>query len=330
VAAPPKDLSGNTAVTALGVGAHRVHLAGGDVSRAVACTECHAVPAKEDDPGHRDSALPAEVQLTGVATSENRVPVWNRQKRSCANAWCHSPTAPGPSPEWTSDAGRLPCNGCHGTPPAPPHPQMTDCSRCHGAVVGDDDKSIKDKSRHVDGKIDVVVPEPCTSCHGGTNNAPPTDTTGSSSTSSPGVGAHQAHVVGKGSARKVACSECHVVPGKWSDPGHLDSASPAELTFSGVATTGGAAPVYSGGSCQKTYCHGASFPKGNSGGALTEPVWTKVDGSQISCGNCHSLPPAPPHLNFAGCSGCHKNIDASLKFLFPDTHIDGVVTFSVP
>lgn len=332
IAAPPQDLSGNTAVSAIGVGAHRVHLAGGDVSRAVACTECHTVPKAVSDPGHNDSDLPAEVVLTGVATTDNRAPVWNRQVKRCADAWCHSPSAPAPSPEWTSEAGRLPCNGCHGTPPPSPHPQMTNCSLCHGAVVGDDDKSIKDKTRHVDGVVDVVVPTACNACHGSnTNFAPPTDVSGSSATSSPGVGAHQAHLVGSGRARKVQCAECHVVPANWDDPGHTDTGSGAELVFGGVATTGGASPSYAAGSCQKTYCHGGSFPFGApSGGSFTAPVWTQVDGSQIGCNGCHGLPPPPPHVTSTNCSLCHKNVDSSLKIIAPDTHVDGVVTGDVP
>jgi len=333
VAAPPKDLSGNTLVTALGVGAHRVHLGGGDVSRALACSECHAVPAKVEDPGHTDSALPAEVALVGVAQSDNRTPIWDRKAKRCADAWCHSPSKPAPSPEWTSDAGRLPCTGCHQTPPPAPHPQMTDCSRCHGAVVNDDDKTIKDRSKHVDGVVDVVVPQGCDGCHGSTTNpAPPSDLAGNTATTSPGVGAHQKHLLGSGLARKVGCGECHVVPATWDAKGHTDTAGPAELTFGGVATTGGAAPVYTtAGTCEKSYCHGDAFPGGKpSGGSLTKPKWTQVDGSQAPCGGCHALPPPFPHTTLSDCQMCHKNIDSSFKFKGPDTHVDGVATFSWP
>ncbi|MFO0571325.1 MAG: CxxxxCH/CxxCH domain-containing protein [Polyangiaceae bacterium] len=324
VAAPPKDLGGNTSVTALGVGAHRVHLAGGDSSRAVQCSECHTVPSFEDEPGHRDTPLPAEVIFYGVASNKGRKPAWDRQEQKCADAWCHSPDQAGQkSPLWTSDAGRLPCNGCHGTPPAPPHPQMTDCSRCHGAVVADDDKSIKDRSKHVDGVINVVVPTSCTGCHGSTSPAPPADLAGNTNTTSPGVGAHQAHLVGSGRARKVACAECHVVPSKWDDPGHADTLQPAELTFSGVAVTGGLTPTYTSGSCQKTYCHGGFA---DSAGSVTAPVWTKVDGTQSQCGTCHGMPPVGNHTSIANCYFCHPNVDTSLKIIAPETHVDGIVT----
>jgi predicted CxxxxCH...CXXCH cytochrome family protein len=329
--APPRDLAGNTAVSALGVGAHRVHLAGGAAGRAVACGECHQVPAQYGDPGHADSDSPAEVIFSGVALSKQRSPSWDRQARVCSDAWCHSPSAPAASPPWTSDAGRLPCTGCHAMPPPAPHLQMAACGRCHGAVVGDDHVTIKDRSKHIDGNVDVVVPTQCNGCHGGANDAPPTDLSGSASTTSPGVGAHQAHLAGNGRARAVPCAECHVLPKAVNDPGHLDGAAPAELVFAGVALTAGASPSYSSGTCGKSYCHGAAFPGGApSGGKHTAPKWTVVDGSQTGCDGCHALPPPAPHIQSTACWFCHKNVDSTLKFLFPDTHVDGLVTGAVP
>jgi predicted CxxxxCH...CXXCH cytochrome family protein len=329
--APPRDLTGNSAVSALGVGAHRAHLAGGVASRAVACAECHAVPAKLDSPGHLDDDLPAEVALLGVATASGRKPLWVRQSRTCTDAWCHSPSKPGASPEWTSTAGALGCEGCHGAPPPPPHPQMKTCARCHGAVVGDDHRSIVDRARHVDGVVDVLMPEKCNACHGGENDAPPVDLSGATSTTSPGVGAHQAHVVGSGRARVVPCAECHLVPTKRDDPGHLDGTAGAELMFSGVATTGGAKPSYGSGRCLGSYCHGGAFPGGAPSGAKhLLPKWNVVDGSQIACDGCHGLPPPAPHPSSTACWFCHKNVDSRLSFLFPNTHVDGVVTTGVP
>jgi predicted CxxxxCH...CXXCH cytochrome family protein len=329
--APPRDLAGNTSVTSLGVGAHRVHLSGGAASRPVACAECHQVPAKLDASGHTDSDLPAELSFSGVAQAQQRKPGWDRQTRRCTDSWCHSPSAPGPSAEWTSDAGRLPCTGCHGSPPPAPHVQMAACARCHGDVVGDDHVSIKDRNKHIDGIVDAVVPVTCNGCHGGVNDAPPSDLAGNSSTTSPGVGAHQAHVAGTGRARAVPCAECHVVPAAVADPGHLDGQGSAEVLFGGVAKTAGAEPGYVFGSCQKSYCHGASFPGGApSGGKHTSPKWTVVDGSQTGCDGCHALPPPAPHTSSTACWFCHKNVDSTLKFLFPNTHVDGVVTTVVP
>ncbi len=130
----------------------------------------------------------------------------------------------------------------------------------------------------------------------------------------------------------MQCNECHVVPSDWRDPGHLDTPRPAELTFSGVAASWNAQPVLVGASCQNTYCHGDHFVAGhNSGGSLTRPTWTKVDGTQAACGTCHALPPPAPHpANADTCSDCHHDIDSNRNFIRPELHVDGDVTFNVP
>jgi predicted CxxxxCH...CXXCH cytochrome family protein len=210
---------------------------------------------------------------------------------------------------------------------------MSACSICHSAVVGSDNATIVDRARHVDGNVDVSVPDNCSTCHGNTKNpAPPLDLSGSSDTASAGVGAHQTHVAGTGNSRRVPCGECHVVPNDVLSPGHLDSARPAELTFSGAALAFGAVPAYANGACGNTACHGAVFPNGHASGATSpSPVWTTVDGSQNACGACHSLPPPRPHPYQSDCSQCHKDIaPGNLVFLRPELHVDGIVTFELP
>jgi hypothetical protein len=202
-------------------------------------------------------------------------------------------------------------------------------------VVGDDDGTITDRLRHVDGVVDVGAEGGCTACHGGANPAPPVDLSGMTETSEPGVGAHQIHLAGTPRSRPVACGECHLVPDDTYAPGHLDSPLPAEVTFSGAAVAFGAAPIYSAGSCQGSACHGAQFPDDHaSGGTLTEPLWTVVDGTQAACGSCHALPPPAPHPKAEFnpvCSACHENIAPdNATFLFPELHVDGVVTFTLP
>jgi predicted CxxxxCH...CXXCH cytochrome family protein len=330
--APPPDTEGNQSVSSLGVGAHAAHLAGTDSSRALACEECHQVAANEDALTHPEGS-PAVVMLTGVAESGGRSPVWARDTGTCANSWCHGPGPGGArtSPEGTS--GRdLDCQSCHGTPPPLPHPQSERCSACHGEVI-DESYSIVAPERHVDGTVDLRVEENCTHCHGDLTAAPPHDTGGGSSTSRPGVGAHQAHLADNEAFRPLVCGECHSVPERVLDPGHLDSSLPAEVVFSGVALTFGAEPSYDDGSCSNTYCHGAVFPDGDdSGGLFTEPARTRVDGSQTACGGCHALPPLErPHPNIAACSNCHKTMNSdNMSFRRPDLHVDGKVDFAVP
>jgi predicted CxxxxCH...CXXCH cytochrome family protein len=239
-----------------------------------------------------------------------------------------------PSPTWVT-AGSLGCTSCHGLPPPAPHPQITDCSRCHGDVVAADNRTIVERNRHVDGIVDVTLDARCTTCHGGVNPAPPLDLSGQSSTSSPGVGAHQTHVAGTPRSRPVPCGDCHDTPSDVFDPGHLDTPPPAEVVFNGAAVAFGGTPSYAGGTCQGTSCHGGAFPAGHaSGGSNTTPLWTLVDGTQATCGACHGLPPPAPHprgdLN-PTCGACHENIAPdNLTFLRPELHVDGVVTFTIP
>jgi predicted CxxxxCH...CXXCH cytochrome family protein len=331
--APPADTRGFTASTASGVGAHAAHLSGGGASRPLACSECHRVPRSADDFAHADG-LPAEVELAGIAQTADRAPTWDRRSSSCADSWCHQPGGQrgAKSPAWTS-TGTLGCADCHGLPPPSPHPQISDCSACHGAVVGEDDRTIVERQHHVDGVVDVAFDGSCTSCHGADNPAPPRALNGDTSTATAGVGAHQAHLAGSARSRAVRCGECHLVPERPLDAGHVDSFGPAELTFSGASIAYGAKPSYVAHTCSNTACHGGSFPvRGHdSGGTLTTPDWTVVDGTQAACGTCHGLPPPRPHPYYSeDCGRCHENMSLDGKtFLRPELHVDGVVTFQL-
>ncbi|HEY0464010.1 MAG TPA: CxxxxCH/CxxCH domain-containing protein [Polyangiaceae bacterium] len=332
--APPLDTLGNTQVSAIGVGAHQVHLSGGANGRPLACQECHLVPEKVEDPTHADG-LPAEVMFTGVARTEDHTPAWDESSATCGGTYCHSPS-PGEmrnSPLWTQKKS-LDCASCHGLPPALPHPQSANCASCHGAVVAADNRTIIDKARHVNGVVNVSVNDSCTNCHGSMDPAPPVDTSGQTATAQPGVGAHQTHLRGTKRSRAVPCNECHLVPQKVLDSGHLDSALPAELTFSGVALAAGAKPEYVGGTCQSTSCHGAVSPAGYPmGGTNTTPTWTRVNGSQAACGTCHGLPPPLPHPPPSPgypCHSCHADLaNDDVTFTHPERHVDGIITFQL-
>jgi predicted CxxxxCH...CXXCH cytochrome family protein len=166
----------------------------------------------------------------------------------------------------------------------------------------------------------------CTDCHGsGVSPAPPPDTSGNSATTNRGVGAHEKHLVGPIWSRKVACTDCHVVPAAVSAPGHNDTPLPAEVTWGALAQTDGAAPSWDGTSCSGVYCHGATL---YGGGSNTAPVWTTVDESQAACGTCHGLPPNAPHPATAACEACHSSVAAAGPVIInPDLHINGVTDF---
>jgi len=329
-AAPPLDTSGNDDITAMGVGAHQAHLFGGENARPVACDECHRVPATVAEPTHADG-LPAELSFSGVATSGEFSASFDASSATCST-YCHapSPNDPHASPVWNEPV-TLECTSCHGAPPPAPHPQMTACSLCHADVVDGDDRTIVDRDLHVNGTVEVAFDTACNACHGGENAAPPLDVAGNARTTFDGVGAHQTHVLGTERSRAVPCGECHVVPGDVFDPGHMDTDRPAEVVFSGTASINGAMPVYENGTCGSTPCHGAVFPDGHpSGGSNTTPIWTRVDGSETTCGSCHSIPPPPPHpLPTYPCSQCHGNIAEDLTFTRPELHVDGIVTFAI-
>lgn len=151
-AAPPVDLSGNTATTAIGVGAHQAHLVAPSRLRGpIECATCHRVPGGLLDAGHLDSPPPAEV-AAGLG--------WDRGAATCATAWCHGPAAP----VWTQSSGAA-CGTCHGVPPvSPAHtPGMpiTGCAACHPRTIDAMGKILivdgpgGPTSEHIDGEVDV-------------------------------------------------------------------------------------------------------------------------------------------------------------------------------
>jgi predicted CxxxxCH...CXXCH cytochrome family protein len=186
----------------------------------------------------------------------------------------------------------------------------------------------------------------CTTCHGGTQNAtgaPPIATWGNntpSGTTNVRIGAHTRHIAGNTMSTAFACNVCHVtpVPANLTVAGHADGGT-AEVTFAGVARSGGASPVWTrisatSGTCASTYCHGATIP----GGTAKTPNWTKVDGTQVGCGSCHGSPPdnGPPiagasahrrHniVKLIACWKCHAGYDPipAVKLVDKEHHVDG-------
>jgi predicted CxxxxCH...CXXCH cytochrome family protein len=164
----------------------------------------------------------------------------------------------------------------------------------------------------------------CNFCHGSATDpsgAPPASVSGATATSNRAVGAHQAHLKSSTWRAPLSCNQCHKVPATLFAAGHL-GASPAELTFSGLAVTDGATPSFNGTTCSGSYCHGATLD----GGQHTAPTWTKVDGTQSSCSSCHGDPPGGTHPQNTSCSSCHGAVvDASKKIIAPNLHINGKV-----
>ena len=152
-AAPPVDVDGNVDRTAIGVGAHQVHLVATARHAAVPCIECHIVPEANHSEGHIDSALPAEVIFGPLASLDERQPAYDPALHTCTDTWCHGPSPPDPrpSPEWTAAIG-LDCTGCHGIPPPAPHPDSDLCHLCHSSI--DEAQSFPDPALHINGIIE--------------------------------------------------------------------------------------------------------------------------------------------------------------------------------
>jgi len=344
-AAPGRDTLGNTATTAPFVGAHKSHLNISSISQPIACNQCHTVPAA-GDPTHY-STFPSPVALTWgtLATAGSVTPSWNGTAYTCTN-YCHGASLTGGSltkPNWTVVNGtQAACGTCHGAPPPSPHPAATllQCHGCHSGTVNADGTINVAGGLHVDGIIEITGGT-CTSCHGNSkittyplDAAPPVDTSGNTATTSPGVGAHQVHLVNTDlRSSPIQCTECHVVP---SDFTH--STQPLNLTWGPLASlciTNDCSPAPSYNTATYTctnFCHGSTL---YAGGSNTTPQWNVVNGTQAACGTCHGLPPPPAtgHFQSAACGACHcgyttyayPGMPENASTINLDNHINGTV-----
>lgn len=170
------------------------------------------------------------------------------------------------------------------------------------------------------GCVQVVEPAApsCTECHGSAQSAaPPAALGGITDPDFEGVGAHQAHIEPQ-RAVPVACDECHLVPARLGDEGHIDTDWPAEVMWGPLAAQGGASTPFSHEALTCTvYCHGTTI----AGGAIPAPGWTQ--GAEVNrCTSCHGNPPPPPHPEVDSCGGCHDRPAAT-------AHIDGELQLTI-
>ncbi|MCE7891293.1 MAG: CxxxxCH/CxxCH domain-containing protein [Sorangiineae bacterium PRO1] len=315
------------------------------------CEQCHLVPTAFGDPGHMDTALPAEVlwDSTDLARADQANPSWGGT--TCTGVYCHGSTLMGTgankTPTWTTlDGSQKACGtACHTLPPGGTHPTSTACPTCHGAVIatftggGTPSATWTDPNKHVNGIVEYTASLSCTSCHGNstTNDpAPPLGTKGETLTSQNAVGAHQQHLAVANWHKQVVCTDCHNVPTSTTHSNGSD-----DFAFSALAKSDGANPSYDGTSftCTGAYCHGSTLLGPNTGGSIkTSPVWTTVDGSYDACGSsCHTNPPGGTHPAKANCPSCHG---AVLSSYVPGTpaqnvwadaqkHVNGIVETSM-
>lgn len=164
--APPEDLDKNAAHTAIGVGAHQIHVSRTEVTVTYRCSSCHPPLMGLNDPNHIDDTPNAEIMFSVLATDSGRLnPVWNRTNASCSDVYCHGAFQFGSRPItgntepviWTekSDITEK-CTFCHGLPPTGHFGQGNfttpgSCAQCHGSVV-DVNGQIINKDLHINGQ----------------------------------------------------------------------------------------------------------------------------------------------------------------------------------
>ncbi len=280
-------------------GAHALH--------AAFCSDCHQVPATVSAPGHITGT--ARVAFSGLALADGATPTWSPSQKRCSGVYCHV----NQDPTWPAlpSGGAVACDLCHGTPPTSHQlwsrvATPTSCATCH---------PVPPAATHVDGIVELDAGLACDTCHGhGPLGAPAPGLDGSTAPTSPGVGAHQAHLDPAFPDRMgavVDCATCHPVPASITTPGHLDHGLPATVSLPQGGTYDS-----SGQSCT-VWCHWNKSPG---------PVWTDASGDALACDGCHGFPPvlmrngqvhtaAQPELS--ACLACHP--------FTPATHVDGIV-----
>jgi predicted CxxxxCH...CXXCH cytochrome family protein len=170
------------------VGAHDAHLRGlNTITQAVACVQCHTVPATPNTANHNNTLRRAEITWGSMARANAAAATWLTTGYQCSNVYCHGGAMPrgdtsgfNRTPTWNSGTYLVGpvysqattilggCGTCHGAPPtkgssAGNHNNKTlnDCNSCHPHVaVGG---AISTVSFHMDGVLQAITG--CNGCH---------------------------------------------------------------------------------------------------------------------------------------------------------------------
>lgn len=153
--APPRDLLGGTATTALGVGSHREHVSK-TTHPAYACTQCHAEVTDVLTPGHLFDSTPGKSE---VIFTKGLSPAGQYAAPGCATLYCHGTGQANGSVTTFIPAATPSCQSCHPSNTQSSthsfHTSFT-CSICHASVVTGS-TTIKDPTLHVNGSVDVSL-----------------------------------------------------------------------------------------------------------------------------------------------------------------------------
>jgi predicted CxxxxCH...CXXCH cytochrome family protein len=146
-------------------GAHALHMAS-ELTAALSCKDCHAVPSSVASPGHLDRGLrtPADVVFGERARARGQMPSY--EAGACSAVACHGAGLAGAAPDkfvWAA-ADPVGCVTCHAAPPPPPHPSDRNCAStvCHGSEVSVGAPALGitpgGRSRHIDGIVQHGAP----------------------------------------------------------------------------------------------------------------------------------------------------------------------------
>ncbi len=292
----------NSLTTDAKTGAHTAHLSGAsNISSAIACLECHTVPATTNASGHMDGT--AQLTFGTLAKSQTT------SATSCATTWCHggnttllpqnstARTAPvwnAPfvktsvlgtgGPAGTSGSGY--CAQCHGYPPLTANHTAKTASTCIGCHphLNADALTFNDKTKHINGTIDAA------------------------GHSFPYPGA--SHLTAAGTTPWTACTGCHTNSAGGTYPVTAGTAPNCTGCHrQGLKTPSGTSSCYD--------CHGSSATNGQPNGAIGTGIggstFPNYSGSHsahvtklaLTCSNCHN--------GYGAGTATHGNSNRTLK-----------------
>jgi predicted CxxxxCH...CXXCH cytochrome family protein len=311
-AAPPDDVKGRlTGMNGNAVGAHQAHVAASSIRGAIACSECHVVPATAIHPLNHSTELPfGPLSKTGGAN-----PTWDALSLTCGANYCHGNFKYGnvqgkaPSLDWMGSLTG--CTTCHDMPPTG-HMDVgsapTVCSGCHSGTVNGDGTINVAGGLHINGLADVSGGGACDSCHGfppasgahlihfGLTSAQGTSGYGDLSTletrfpTATPTSAPAKYAFGCGNCHPINSNQHSMGSGSTTAKVRLyEAAAPAgslkalnapTATFDATAKT-----------CSGVYCHSSGQEKTLTSGPeyVVTPAWTST--AKIACDGCHANPP---------------------------------------
>ncbi|MBL0278525.1 MAG: CxxxxCH/CxxCH domain-containing protein [Anaeromyxobacter sp.] len=236
------SVRGATAATAPAVGAHGRHLTGTTLrTAAIACTECHLVPAAGNlahATGAGSGGAFATVTFGALSGTGGLVPAYagstsattNASAGSCASTYCHGGRwAPAgatndqyrgslPAPSWTGGTAASACGACHRVAPtSTAHAAVTgatNCGNCHpgyDCTTGNLAACTVNRTSHLNGAADAGTLT-CASCHGTAGRTATVGTLGASESANNLLAAPPTDTQAATTGVRVGPHQAHSVP----------------------------------------------------------------------------------------------------------------------